>query len=164
MTILDDIENCLLEDRREGRLHGEAGPTDAAIATCKGIMGWVSPFDLLPSRLKWAAFGEAAGSVSLVARSPVTDRRVDFRISPDGRSVSAFCFDENLRADSILLNGVRCLDRIMQWLNDSWRIGCTASTAPGGSIAPPGPVESFRDAENAPSNKGAIDGPHKPIG
>ncbi len=118
MYILDLTKNSLLEDREEARQHGEAGPTDAAIATCMGIMGRVSPFVLMSSRVTWAAFGEGDGSVSLVARSLATNRRADFCISPDGLSVSVVCIDARLTTTitPLPLNDVKRLDGITQWV------------------------------------------------
>ena len=115
MRVLDSIKNSLLEDREEALRHGEAGPTDAAIATCMGILERVSPVDL--ASLTWAAFGEDTGGVSLVARSLATNLRAEFCISPDGLNVSVVCIDEITTATSGPLDDVSRVDRIMQWIS-----------------------------------------------
>ena len=72
--------------------------SDLAVDRCKRIATHIQEWLAPSSGLKWAAFGEETGSVSLVLRSVVTDRRVDFRISPDGLKVSAICIDAELAA------------------------------------------------------------------
>ena len=100
-SLIDRIETSLLEDRKEGLLYGEVCASDLAVAGCKRIaihiQEWLAP----SSGLKWAAFGEETGSVSLVLRSVVTDRRVDFRISSDGLEISAISIDADLAATSV---------------------------------------------------------------
>ncbi|UCC30257.1 MAG: hypothetical protein JSU86_18915 [Phycisphaerales bacterium] len=103
VDILDEIESTLLEDREEGLLHGEACASEPALATCRGLAVKIAPWLARSSGLKWAAFGEDEGGVSLVLRSLTTNRRADFRILGDGRHISAICIDEYLSAESIPL-------------------------------------------------------------
>jgi len=112
LNILDDIESSLREDCEEARFHGEVCARQPAVATCRRIAVKIADW-LAPSLgLKWAAFGEDTGGVSLVLRSEVTDRRVDFRVSADGLHISAVRIDENLSAKCVPLavddrNGLR---------------------------------------------------------
>lgn len=99
----DQIEATLREDREEACLQGEVCATEAATATCKRIAFHIAPWLALSSESKWAAFGEDTGGVSLVLRSVVSNRRVDFRISPDGLIISAVHIDENLEAKVVPL-------------------------------------------------------------
>ena len=103
LDILDAIESSLLEDRDEALLHGEVCASEPGIATCRRIAIKIAPWLAPSSGLKWAAFGEDTGGVSLVLRSVITDRRVDFTISADGLRISAVSIDENLTARSVPL-------------------------------------------------------------
>jgi hypothetical protein len=98
---LDTLEMSLHDDRKEGLAYGEVCSADSAVATCKRIAIQFAPQIVLNSSLKWAAFGEDGGSVSLVLRSLDTGRRVDFRISADGRHISAISIDEHMTAKSV---------------------------------------------------------------
>lgn len=102
-SICDEIEATLREDREEAVLHGEVCANDPAVATCQRIASHIASWLSLSSGLKWAAFGEDTGGVSLVLRSVITDRRVDFTISADGLRISAVRIDENLTARSVPL-------------------------------------------------------------
>lgn len=117
--LCDDIETTLREDREEGHLHGEVCATEAAVATCKRIACRIGPLAFLSLGLKWAAFGEDTGGVSLVLRSVATTRRVDFRISPDGLNISAVHIDENLEAKSVplALDDRRSLRESAAWVH-----------------------------------------------
>lgn len=103
--VLNEIEATLREDRQEGILHGEVCANQTAVATSKRIalqiVDWLSA---PPSGMKWGAFGEDGGGVSLVLQSLITDRRVDFRISPDGARLTAIHIDENMRCESVVLS------------------------------------------------------------
>lgn len=101
LDILDAIESTLLEDREEGLLHGEVCASDPALATCRRLAVNIAPWLVRSSGRKWAAFGEDTGGVSLVLRSVLTNRRVDYRISADGLHISAVHIDENLSAKSV---------------------------------------------------------------
>lgn len=104
LDILDEIESTLLEDRKEGLLHGEVCASDPALATCRRLAVKIAPWLVRSSGRKWAAFGEDTGGVSLALRSVLTNRRVDYRISADGLDISAVYIDENLSAKSVPLD------------------------------------------------------------
>jgi len=101
LHILDEIESTLLEDREEGLLHAEVCASEPALATCRRLAVKIAPWLARSSERKWAAFGEDTGGVSLVLRSVLTNRRVDYRISADGLHISAVHIDENLSAKSV---------------------------------------------------------------
>ena len=104
-SVLDEIEATLQENRQEGILHGEICANQTAVATCKRMALLIIDRLLAPPRgLKWGAFGEDGGGVSLVLQSLISDRRVDFRISPDGACLTAIRIDENMRSESVVLS------------------------------------------------------------
>ncbi len=103
IRLLDEIEATLREDREEGVRHGEVCASEPALATCRRIAVKIAPWLAPSSGLKWAAFGEDTGGASLVLRSELTDRRVDFTISGDGLDILAVRIDENLTARSVPL-------------------------------------------------------------
>ncbi len=98
--VLDEIDACLREDRDEGLLYGELCASEPAVDTCKRIASHIVTWLLFSAGLQWAAFGEDGGSVALVLRSPITDRRADFRISADGRTISVISINEHITAKS----------------------------------------------------------------
>lgn len=116
--ILYLIEETLREDDEEAILHGDVCVNRAAIEKCKCLASLVAFRLTLFSELKWEAFGEGTGGVSFVIRSLITDRRVDFRISVDGRHVSVFSVDENAKVKSTPLLSDNCghLYRSVDWV------------------------------------------------
>lgn len=117
--VLDEIESTLMEDREEGVIHDEFCASDAAISTCKLLAVQASQWLLFSAGMKWAAFGEAEGGVSLVLRSEETDRRLDFKIPGDGLGVSAIRVDENLRTTSapVALDDHRRIRECAAWVS-----------------------------------------------
>lgn len=94
----DWIDESLREDREEALEHGEVVASEAAVEMCKRLdysLLWP-----LRSKASWkrAVFGEVGGGVSLVLRSPIPDRRVDFRIAVDGMSIMVVAIDEHVAA------------------------------------------------------------------
>ena len=104
--ILDDIETTLNEDLVDAISHGEVGPREPAISACIMVALRIAPWLAPTPGIKWAAFGEDAGCVSLVLRSVDKERRVDFAISDDGKHVTAVCIDENLTTTSVSISPV----------------------------------------------------------
>ena len=102
-TIAARIAESLQGDREEGIEHGEDVANDAAIRICKRLAGtMLSLLAHPPAGFKWAVFGEQEGGASLVLRSSVTDRRVDFVIRP-GKLVAVYAvsIDEYLNAKTV---------------------------------------------------------------
>ena len=100
---LDEIEDMLYQDRNEAILEGESGVTDAAITACQRLACHI--VDSLADRagFRWAAFGEDSGSASLVLRSDVSGRRVNFRISPEGEDITVISIDKELKTSTVHL-------------------------------------------------------------
>lgn len=100
---LEEIEDMLYQDRNEANREGESGVTDAAITACKRLACHI--VDSLADRagFRWAAFGEDSGSASLVLQSDVSGRRVDFRISPEGRDIAVISIDNELHTSTVRL-------------------------------------------------------------
>jgi len=90
--LCDRIEAEIEEWREEAARDGLVYAKHAAVVACKCLALQIGDLLLDPPRgLKWAVFGdggEKQGGISLVIRSSRSDRRVDFVIAPDGRSVS----------------------------------------------------------------------------
>ncbi|MGB2987772.1 MAG: hypothetical protein WBE26_18040, partial [Phycisphaerae bacterium] len=102
-AFVDRIQRDLEQDADEAALDGEIPPTRAAVEKCIRLARSVAPVLVLVPGLRRAAFAEESGGVSLVLRSEITDRRVDFTISADGLHISAVYIDENLTAKSVPL-------------------------------------------------------------
>lgn len=84
-TIAAKIAESLREDREEGLEHDEVVASDGAVAACQQVGRCFARLLKSAPGLKWAAFGETGGGASFVMRSEVTDRRVDFGVSADGK-------------------------------------------------------------------------------
>ena len=100
----DQIERDLEQDREEAAIDGEAVPTDAAVDTCMKLATLIAARVALAPRLKWAAFTEDAGGVSLVLQSLPAGRRLNYQVLEDGTCVSALCIDENMRSESFTVS------------------------------------------------------------
>jgi len=98
------IQRNLREDREDAGIDGEVAPTDAAVETCMKLTRCIAPRVVLKPRLRWAAFTEETGGVSLVLQSLVTDRRLNYQISPDGTRISAIRIDEYMRSESFVVS------------------------------------------------------------
>ena len=92
------IEEDLAQDREEARLDGEAGVSTDAAERCVWLAGIL---DIDPEAKNWAVFGEDDGCAALVIRSDATVRRVDFRISADGLSITVISIDKDLKTDTL---------------------------------------------------------------
>lgn len=101
---LKRIQRNLQEDREDAGIDGEVAPTDAAVETCMKLTRCIAPRVILKPRLRWAAFTEETGGVSLVLQSLVTDRRLNYQISPDGTRISAIRIDEYMRSESFVVS------------------------------------------------------------
>ena len=114
-TISETIEISLREDREEALQHGEVCANDGAVEACKEIATFLGT--RLDPPMKWAAFGEDGGGVTLVLR--LRDRRVDFRISPNGRNVKLISIDEHMKA----LTGSFRADNYDSLETQAWWVG-----------------------------------------
>jgi len=99
--VLADIKKSLLEDREEGREHGEIVADDAAIATCELVAAEIADWLANPPEgFKWAASGNDGGGVELVCHSKSSKRRVSFQIPADGLTIRAHTIDEHMKQES----------------------------------------------------------------
>ncbi len=96
-TFVDRIIANLKEDREEALSEGEAVATDAAENACVKVARTIAPClaPFVPG-LKWAAFAGNSGVVSLVLQSFVSNRRLNYEFSPDGKKVSVVEINEHL--------------------------------------------------------------------
>lgn len=117
--VLDEIESTLMEDRQEGVIHDEFCASDAAISTCKLLAAQASQWLLFSAGMKWAAFGDTEGGVSLVLRSEKTNKRLDFKIAGDGLSVCAIQIDKTLTTTSapVALDDHRRIRECAAWVS-----------------------------------------------
>jgi hypothetical protein len=75
-------------------------PTSSAVRTCLTFTERLAPHVALAPQLKVAAFVEDEGGISLVLQSLVTDRRLSYRIPPEGDRVTVIQIDERMDAKS----------------------------------------------------------------
>lgn len=96
-TLAEQIVTMLEEDREEARRFHEVWAKTEALPTARRIaevIGSDWPDDDGPSQIEsiptlaCVAFGHANGMISIVVRSSVTERRVDYAIRPDGLEVA----------------------------------------------------------------------------
>ncbi|MDM8007417.1 MAG: hypothetical protein QUV05_14860 [Phycisphaerae bacterium] len=73
-------------------------PTSSAIGICRALVQRLAPHVALARQLKAGAFVEDEGGISLVLQSLVTDRRLTYRISPQGDRVTVIQIDEGMEA------------------------------------------------------------------
>ena len=95
-TIAENIEASLREDREEALQRGEVVAGADATVACQEIARCIGKW--LKPPLQWVVFGEDGGGAVLVLRHFRLDRRVDFRITPDGRRIRTVAIDECLVA------------------------------------------------------------------
>ena len=108
-----------LEDDREHAIDdGEMPPNEAAVGTCLLLARRIAPCLALSPGLKWTAFTEDSGDVSLVLQSLNTNRRLSFHIPSDGVGISALRIDEQMRSESFLvsLDEVGALREKAEWV------------------------------------------------
>lgn len=99
--LVEQIECKLTNDREECRQDNEIGPTSRAFQVCVRIAQRLAPHVALAPQLKFGAFTEDDGGVSLVLQSLITDRRLNCRIPPEGAPLTAIRIDEHMGAESL---------------------------------------------------------------
>ncbi len=116
--LVERIEFKLKEDRAEAEISEDTAPSPGAVDVCLSLARRVAPHIALAPRLKWAAFTEDDGGISLVLQSLVTDRRLNCRIAPDGSIVSVIRIDESMQADSmrVLLTDANVPRELAGWV------------------------------------------------
>ena len=97
---LDTIRLNISEDSADLVREGGAAPTQATIDTCLAIASNLSTTVASKPSLKYAAFVEESGGISLVLRSGQAGRRANFRISPGGCQVAVVAVTSQGRAST----------------------------------------------------------------
>ena len=95
--LVQSVQDKLDQDAEELLEDGEQAPSENAINTCIDLAKFFAPHLALVSDLKWGAFTEDSGGISLVFQSLVADRRLNCRISTDGKSISALQINEDMK-------------------------------------------------------------------
>jgi hypothetical protein len=102
--LVEQVECKLEEDRGDAEREAETPPSPAAVDACLSLAKHLAPHLALAIRLKWGAFTEEDGGISLVVQSLVTDRRLNCRIGSDGSSVSTIRIDEHMHAETTAIS------------------------------------------------------------
>lgn len=115
---LDAIQQNIADDSAEIVREGGAVPMQATTDACLAIASTLS--DIVASRpnLKYAAFVEEAGGISLVLRSEQAGKRTNFRVSPDGRQVSVVTVTSQGQTNTnpVSIDDTHKLQRWVEWL------------------------------------------------
>jgi hypothetical protein len=98
------IEQQLAMDSDEAADPESVTPTSSAVGTCLTFAEQLAPHVALAPQLKAAAFAEDEGGISLVLQSLVTDRRLNYRIPPQGDRVTVIQIDERMEAKSTTIS------------------------------------------------------------
>jgi hypothetical protein len=99
-ALVESVEAALAQDEDDARQTGNAAPSPDARAACLRLSRHLAPHVAFAPRLKWAAFTEEDGGISLVAQSLVTDRRINCRIRADGSAITAVRIDEHMQTET----------------------------------------------------------------
>ena len=102
------VEAKLDEDRAELRDLGGPSPSEFAIAKYLTLSRNLAPSIALGQQLRWGAFIEEDGSLSLVIQSILTDRRATWRLAPNQSVATVTKIDEQMQAE---VSGFDPLDR-----------------------------------------------------
>jgi hypothetical protein len=112
--VIDRINNDCSDALAES---GYAASEDAQ-ASCRAIATRIAPSMAFAQHIQYDSFLEEEGGISLVLRSKDTGRRVNYRVSADGRKLTIVSVDENARAssDSAKVEDYGTLDRWARWV------------------------------------------------
>jgi hypothetical protein len=94
------IEQNIADDSADVVAEGGTIPTQSTIDACLAIASTLSGIVAMKPTLKYAAFVEESGGISLVLRSEQAGRRANFRISPDGCQVAVVAVTSQGRAST----------------------------------------------------------------
>jgi len=85
---LDTVRRNISEDSADLIREEGIPPTQPGVDACLAIASTLSDIVAMKPTLKYAAFVEESGAISLVIQSEHPGRRVNFRVSPDGRQIA----------------------------------------------------------------------------
>lgn len=86
-AFVERVKEDLRQDCQDAITDGDPVASRRACDTCLSFARLLAPHVALSPRLKWAAFCEDAGAVSLVLQSLVTNRRLNCTVSADGTRI-----------------------------------------------------------------------------
>ena len=117
ILLVEQTKNDIMQATEDAIEYGERQPSSVAIDICTQLSTMLAQQLALSSSLKWAAFSEDEGGLSLVIQSLLTDRRLSFKITSDG-DISVVQIDENMETDmySISLSKEDELARLGTWV------------------------------------------------
>lgn len=106
------------EDLAEVREHGELEPSPAAREIADRLMKCIVGEILFHPKIKCGVFIEDDGGIDLAVQSLATDRRFDFRISPEGDFSRSIQIDEHMKARSteIQANDLTAVRELTRWI------------------------------------------------
>lgn len=112
------IEQNIAEDFADVVREGGTVPTQRTIDACVSVASKLSGFVAMESTLKYAAFVEESGGISLVIQSEHPGRRVNFRVSPDGRQIAVVAVTSQGHASTnpVRIDDAETLRGWVEWL------------------------------------------------
>ena len=116
--LVQTIQEKLDQDRDEALEYGEEPPSQQSIKVCLQLSNLFAPHLAFLPGIKWGAFTEDSGGISLVLQSLVSDRRLNCRIAPDGVTISALKIDEHMiaKASEVLLDNKNTWRELTEWV------------------------------------------------
>lgn len=115
---LEMIEQNIADDFADIFREGGTVPTQPTIDACLAIASTLSGIVAMEPTLKYAAFVEESGGISLVLRSELAGRRANFRISPDGRQIAVVAVTSQGQASTnpVRIDDTETLRGWVEWL------------------------------------------------
>ena len=116
--LVQKIQDKLDQDTDDAREYGEKPPSVQSIKVCLQLSRLFAPHLALVPGIKWGAFTEDNGGISLVIQSLVSDRRLSCRIPLDGATLSAIQIDEKMTAQTrnVLLDNKDTWRELAEWV------------------------------------------------
>ena len=116
---LDTIRQNMNEDTADVVREGGNAPTQATINACLAVASTLSDIVASKPNLKYAAFVEESGGISLVLRSERAGRRANFRVSPDGLQLSVVTVSSHGQTgtNSVRIDDTQQLQGWVEWLD-----------------------------------------------
>lgn len=115
---LEMIEQNIADDSADVVAEGGTVPIKRTIDACLAIASTVSGIVAMKPTLKYAAFAEESGAISLVIQSEHPGRRVNFRASPDGRQIAvvAVTSQGHTSTNPVRIDDTESLRGWVEWL------------------------------------------------
>jgi len=115
---LDTIEQNIAHDSADVVAEGGTVPIKRTIDVCLAIASTLSDIVAKKPTLKYAAFVEESGGISLVLRSEQAGRRANFRISLDGCEIAVVAVTSQGQANTnpVRIDDAETLRGWVEWL------------------------------------------------